>query len=257
MSTVKKVAYMVVGGIGALMLVGLVGFAAVSVTRAASPTANAGVAVAEPLVASPVAGGMMDGALHPGGPNGVGDPGAQDEALAAALGVTVEKLQAAYTSAWTAAVGQAVAAGDLTQEQADALLSSGRVPHHGLRGSNVDLDALLADALGITVEKLDAARAEVRSAALADAVAAGTITQEQADLIAARDAVRPYVEEAMTAAYADALANAVKDGVITQAQADQLQAEGMRGPGGPGFGGAHHGGGPRPADDAATSGTNG
>ncbi len=159
--------------------------------------------------------------------------------------------------------------------------------HHGLRGLGVDYDALLAEELGITVEELQAARDAAQVAALEQAVAAGTITQEQADLMSAADALRDFVdrdaimaqvlgvtveeldaakaagtvqdlvdatgktqEELATAvqeAYQAAVTDAIASGIITQEQADQLQSErgfGLRGfgPGGEMRGG-HHGGG--------------
>lgn len=118
-------------------------------------------------------------------------------------------------------------------------------------------DEYLADALGITVEELDAAQAEARAAMLADEVAAGTITQEQADLITAREVVASYLDKealatetegldraaaaaAHQAAYEAAVAEALADGAITQAQADTLLAE----PFGRGFGGRGGRGGP-------------
>jgi hypothetical protein len=120
--------------------------------------------------------------------------------------------------------------------------------HFGGRGGVAD--EYLADALGITVEELDAAQAEARAAMLADQVAAGTMTQEQADLITARSIVESYVDKdalvaeteglerseaaaARQAVYEAAVADALADGAITQAQADTLLAE----PFGRGFGG--------------------
>lgn len=134
-------------------------------------------------------------------------------------------------------------------------------------------DEYLAAALDITVEELDAAQAEARAAMLADAVTEGTITQEQADLINAREAVESYLDKealetslegldrtaavaAAQAAYEAAVAEAVADGVITQAQADTLLAQpvgrgfggGRGGRGGPGGRGMPNGG---TTDDAA------
>jgi hypothetical protein len=190
------------------------------------------------------------------GPHGLG--GVHDEeALAEALGITVEELEAARAEARTAAIEQAVADGLITQEQADQLLAQeggfGGPGHHGFLGGQKD--EYLAEALGISVEELQAAKAEVLAAQLAAMVEAGVITQEQADLIAARQAVQNYVdEEALQAAvqsqYESAIEEAVADGAITQAQADQLLENlenslvpgfGFGGFGGPG--GHHHGGG--------------
>lgn len=146
--------------------------------------------------------GLQDGRGFRGGHGGAF--GHNEEALAAALGITVETLDAAQQEAYAAALQQAVAQGLITQEEADALLSGegGRgFRRHGLRGAEIDFNALLADALGITVEALDAAREEAQASALAAAVADGQITQEQADLIQARQALRDYIDqEAITAA---------------------------------------------------------
>ena len=53
-------------------------------------------------------------------------------------------------------------------------------------GSNIDREALLADALGITVEELRAAHEQAHLAAVQQAVDEGQITQAQADLMSAR-----------------------------------------------------------------------
>jgi len=111
----------------------------------------------------------------------------------------------------------------------------------GFPGFGGDMNEHLAEALGISVAELEAAQAQARDTVIAEAVEAGTITQEQADLMKARDAVSTYVQEAMTKAYSEAVEKAVADGAITQAQADLLLENGpagLRGPGGfPGFGG--------------------
>ena len=187
-------------------------------------------------------------------------------ALAEALGITEEELTAAQEEARAAAIAQAVTDGLLTQEQADELLangSSGRGSHFGS-----DQNSYLADALGITVEELEAARLEVYTAQLAEMVAAGTITQEEADLILAQKAVQNYVDDeayqsAVQSIYAEAVAQALADGVITQAQADELLANmsaqtfhfpGAGGHGGPGgHGGGHHGHGGPDGDWSAPS----
>ncbi len=55
---------------------------------------------------------------------------------------------------------------------------------------NVDYDALLADALGATVEELHEAREEVKVAVIEQLVDEGAITQRQADLIVAVSVLR-------------------------------------------------------------------
>jgi hypothetical protein len=150
-----------------------------------------------------------------GGPGFPGDGGDGQQALADALGISLEELQAAQQEASDAAIQQALEQGLITQEQADAMLLRG----HGFRGtrsfgkdSTIDYDALLVGALGISVEELDSARQEVQAAQLAQAVADGTLTQEQADLIVARQALKEYLDP--DALYAQAL------GI----SADQLQS---------------------------------
>lgn len=216
-----------------------------------------------------------------GSDNAVGDPSGNSgrgydfrvdtAALAEALDITEEELTAAKAEARAAALAQAVTDGLITQEQADELLANGgrgRGFHFGY-----DKNTYLADALNITVEELEAAHLEVYTAQLAELVAAGTITQEEADMILAQKAVQNYVDDdayqsAVQSIYADAVAQALADGVITQAQADELlasmTAQTFRFPGAGGHGGGHRGhhghGGPggdfgTPADSGTTDGT--
>jgi hypothetical protein len=105
-------------------------------------------------------------------------------------------------------------------------------------------DSFLADELGVTVEELAKAREAAQQAALAEAVAEGELTQEQASLLQAHQALRAYLDppalmeqmrelkqegldfetlrEQMQAVRAEAVAQALADGAITQAQADAL-----------------------------------
>lgn len=183
-----------------------------------------------------------------------GDLGDSKEALAEALGISVEELETAQTAAREAAINQAVADGLITQEQADEMLANG-YGGHGLLGPS-QMNTYLAEALGISVEELDAAVDQVFADRLAEMVADGTITQEQADMIQARRSVQDYVDvealqATMQAAYEEAINQALADGVITQEQADTLLSNatsgfsgfGFPGFGGPGFGGpGGHGG---------------
>lgn len=182
---------------------------------------------------------------------GDSDSKAHSEALAEALGITVDELDAAKQEAREAVIAQAVADGDLTQEQADELLANG----FGGRGWHFDgeMETYLAEALGISVEALEEARNEVFAAQLAAMVEGGMITQEQADFALAQRAVQDYVdtdalEATVRSAYEDAVAQALADGVITQEQADQLLAQlsersfNFRGFRGFGFGRHGHGG---------------
>lgn len=188
--------------------------------------------------------------------------GSGDAYLADALGITTAELQTAQQKAFEAALTQAVEKGLITQAQADALKQRGSLGRHGfgmLGGwfgqdaeDSIDMEALLAEALGISVDELQAARAKAHDAALAQAVEDGRITQEQADQMKAQQALKTYLddqglESQLRSLYEQAVQNAVKAGVITQAQADQIlsqQGRGfgmhgfeMRGHGGHGFGG--------------------
>jgi hypothetical protein len=167
-----------------------------------------------------------------------------DEELAEALGISLEELQAARQQVREELIAQAVADGLMTQEQADALLANGsgrlfgRGGHFGF-GSNHN--GLLAEALGISIEELQAARAEVRAARLAAMVEAGYLTQEQADAILARQAVMTYLDRdalqaAVQSAYEAAVAAALDAGAISQEQADAL-LEDIENLGGFGMGG--------------------
>lgn len=201
---------------------------------------------------------------------GEGFRGTDDsQLLADALGITIDELNAAYQTAAEAAIQQAVDEGLITQDQADALSSGEFGFHRGfeLRSGTIDFDALLADALGISVDDLQAARNEVQAARLAEMVDAGVITQEQADLMLARKAVQDYIDtnaisDALQSAYESAVNDALAAGAITQEQADLMMEnmpafDGMGfgfgmgdhdfdGHGGPGFGGRgfHGQGGP-------------
>ncbi|MBW7885342.1 MAG: hypothetical protein H3C34_22465 [Caldilineaceae bacterium] len=162
------------------------------------------------------------------GPRGWGKDGmngAYAEQLAAELGITVEELQAAQEEAANAALDQAVADGWLTQAQADAIRARGAgfLPRIGIRpGANIDMQSLLAEALGISVEELQAAHETAQSAMIAQAVADGKITQEQADLMEARQAFRSYQSDIAQAQLEESIQEAVAAGAITQEQADLL-----------------------------------
>jgi hypothetical protein len=170
------------------------------------------------------------------------------ELLADALGITVEELQEAYEAARVAAIEKAVEAGVITQEQADEMLVWGGVggrgfgapgqrggfrPDCGPRGRGMapqqdsstsvkpfDGQALLAEALGITVEDLEAAREEANQAALAKAVEAGIITPEQADAITSRRALMSYLDRETL--LAEALGMTVEDLQAAYAEGETL-----------------------------------
>jgi hypothetical protein len=154
-----------------------------------------------------------------GGPKGFGDTIDHEALLADALGITVEELEAAQAQAHEAAVQQAVDEGLIDQEQADLMVAGYKLRQY------VDRDALLADALGISVEELQAARDEGKPMAV-------IIYEQDLDPVTLRTNMQTAIEETME--------QAIADGVVTQEQLDQITA-GPRdnfGPGGfPGRGG--------------------
>ncbi|TDA63516.1 MAG: hypothetical protein D9V45_14060 [Chloroflexi bacterium] len=197
--------------------------------------------------ATPITGmyGMME--------RGRGGYGVTQEGLAEALGVTVDELQAAYQTATDKALEQAVAADLITQTQADFIKERGTGffgMHLGgfMSAGDIDFQALLADALGISTDEFQAAITTARTTAIADAVAAGDLTQEQADLILGQHALRnsDAFKTGMTAAYEQAINDALEAGTITQAQADalldNLETNGFMGGRGFGMGGGMRGG---------------
>ena len=224
----RKLMYMLLGGVVALALV-FGAFASFAQTGddddpTATPEAEAEDGDNSETTPAPNWGGRH-GRRGPGG-------GVSDEGLAEALGITVEALEAAQAEAREAAIEQAVAEGLLTQEQADELLAGGFGfkgfgGRSGLFGSGIDVNALLAAALDISVEELQEARNEAYAARLDELVAAGSLTQEQADLMLAHREVEGYVDydalsESVQAVYEAAIEQALADGVITDAQAEQI-----------------------------------
>ncbi|NOZ48770.1 MAG: hypothetical protein GXP37_01825 [Chloroflexi bacterium] len=172
----------------------------------------------------------------------------RQQLLADALGITTEELQAAHEQAFDAALDQAVAEGLITQTQADFMKEHSGVARRGLgmlaplqRFAKVDIDmeALLADALGISVDDLNAAKDAAFVAGLEQAVADGRLTQEQADQTKAQHDLKQYLQEQglpeqLRSVYEQAVQQAVTDGIITQEQADQILSRP-----GIGFGGQH------------------
>lgn len=230
----------------------------------------------------------------PNAPNGQAQPGKgtrggfpggySEQDLATALGIDVTKLQAAYAAANTEALKEAVSKGLITQAQADQITARG-INNRPLGGfglpanSGIDYNAILANALGISTDRLQAAYTKAFNTNLDNAVKAGTITQAQADLQKGRNALsnNAKFQASLQSAYEAAVKQAVTDGVITQAQADQILKDqsgkgfpggfgpqGLGGFGGPGgFGPRGFGGGtggkraPRnPAQPTSTPGSN-
>ena len=227
----NKVLNVVLGGVFALGLIG----GAMSFARSAS---------AAPAVAAAAAPSSLV-LVHRGGGGGLSD---NDQALADALGIDLETLQTAEETARLAMIDQAVADGFITEAQAEQLrLYSGGFGR-GFSGA-YDKDEYLADALGITVEELEAAELEAYEVTLAAAVEAGTLTQEEADLLLAEKVARGYLDTdainaQVQAAQEAAVAAALADGAITQEQADALLAQLAATPYSfhGGFGGRGHGG---------------
>jgi len=134
-----------------------------------------------------------------------------NEALASALGVSVVTLENARESARDAALAQALADGEITQEEYDLIQARQALQDYS------DRDAMLADALGITPAELQAAQE------------AGKRVPDLLDELGIEQAAfQADIQAAQEAAYAQAVA----DGVITQEQADQIQEGGQGGPGG-------------------------
>ncbi len=216
-------------------------------------------AQADRLLAGGGRGGRLFGGLEVRGSHGFLTPEAQEAAIAEALGMTVDELEAARTegqslaeiaaaqdvdmadvrdaveAAREQAIADAVASGEITQVQADALLSGEplRLDFSSIFDSEAE-QAAIADALGLTVEELEAAQAE---------------GVHIFDLAAQQDVDMADVQAAVEAYRAEALQAAVDAGTITQAQADAILSQegclgglgGFAGPGGP-RGGHRHGG---------------
>jgi hypothetical protein len=227
--TRKKIVTMIL--LGALVTAVAVGAAVYRSVVAASPTPSAPANNGAPPSDRGFGGGMKGGFAG----------GYTNEDLATALGITVDELNTAYQNANTAALRRAVEQGLITQAQADQLSANGSAfPFGGrwdgwLSQNGVDYNALLAEALGITVDKLQAAYIQAFNARIDQAVTDGNLAQEQADLMKGQRALHAdkSFQASMQTAFEDAVKQAVSDGVITQAQADQI----LQNQTGAGFGG--------------------
>ena len=209
----KKIVSILVGG--ALTLVTAFGAITYSVVKAQTPTPT-----------TPTA---PNSSSQPGFGRGMRGGGYTEDDLAAALGISVEQLQTAEQTARDEALKQAVAAGLITQAQADELAQRGFDGRHfggipGMNNSTIDYDALLAQALGISKDDLQAAYQKAYTTSLDQAVQNGQLTQAQADAAKGRYALSTSSKfiDAMKAAFEAAVKQAVSDGLITQAQADQV-----------------------------------
>ena len=127
-----------------------------------------------------------------------------DAFLAEELDISVEELEAAKEAAHDQAMTQALDEGLITQEQYDQMQVAKKLKGY------IDREALMAEALGISVEEL----------------AEQPLNDWLDELGIDREAFREAIETAREAA----IAQAVTDGVITQEQADALPQRGMMGP---------------------------
>ena len=202
----KKRALLLVGAVVALVLV--LGVTAVFAQATGSSDSGSTSTAFLPQAHPPGRGGFAEG-VRSGG-----------ELLAEALGISVEELQAAQEEVHAAIIEQAVEDGLISEEQAQQFLDgnfafrgpkfgfAGRGGFHGF-GQDIDREALLADALGISVTALQAAQEEAQAAGLADMVDNGYLTQEQADMVTARQALKDYIDR--EALLAEALGMSVAD----------------------------------------------
>ena len=151
--------------------------------------------------------------------------------LAEQLGVTVDELDAAQEAVQEAMLAQLVEDGVITQEELDQMLEMKALRELGREiFSRDDAQAVIAETLGLTVEDLAAAHDEgTRLSDLAD--------EQGVDM----ETVITAVSNARTAA----IETAVADGTITQDQADILLSHNGPGFGGRGHGGHDGHGGPR------------
>lgn len=209
----KTRAFLIVGGL-VVLLIGLLATATMVRTVLAQTATPGATTPSDGDADIPALPFGRSGRLGGFGHSGSRDGG--DEYLAEALGITVEELQAARETAYAAYLADAVAAGEITQAQADELLARQRL------SSYIDHEALVAEALGLSVDELEAA------------LAGG---QSLSDLMTAQGLTAETLQTALQTAYEAAIARAVADGVITQAQADAYLSAS------PNFGlfGGHHG----------------
>lgn len=162
---------------------------------------------------------------------GAGRGHVESEEVAEALGISIDELTDAKTEAVGKAIDQALDLDLITQEEADELKAEESSSRRGLlkllndeEMDQLDYYSFLFDALGITEEAYFAAIDTLEQTKLAEAVADGTLTQEDADAIAGQRALlgNSKFTESIKAAYEDAIAEALDDGTITQEQADAL-----------------------------------
>jgi hypothetical protein len=210
----KKWSVMLLGAVVVLTL-GLI----VSIALAQDATPDATTPAQEEATPETDGGLSSRGFSHWGGFGRHGDSDDWLTYLAEALGITVDELEDAQDRAYGAWLGDAVEEGQLTQEQADELLAARALKAY------VYKDAILAEALGMTVDELEASLA----------------TRSLSDLMIERGIDADTLQVNAQAAYEAAVQRAVADGVISQAQADEMLSSSSFNLFGRGFG-EHHGG---------------
>jgi hypothetical protein len=242
----KLVPWFVIGALALAVVTGVTIFRNVQASTLPAQAVNA------------VSGSIANLDFGRGGPGGGDNGNVTNQQLATALGIDVAKLTAAQTTATDQALAQAVTKGLITQSQADQMKANG---YNGrdfeqFSANGIDYKGLLASALGITTDQLNAGYIKAYNTAVDAEVTSGNLTQTQADLMKARYALdnNSKFQAALQSSYTAAVNQAVTDGVITQSQADQILKSnsgigifggfgGGRGFGGPGGGGHGRGGG--------------
>ena len=124
-----------------------------------------------------------------------------DAALADELGISVEELHDARQGARLTALEQAAEEGLISEERVEMITA-----RLALAGT-IDKGELMAQALGLSIEELEAARAE---------------GQSLRDLLTELGLTPADLRENLIAAYEEAIEEAVADGTLTRHQADLL-----------------------------------
>lgn len=131
---------------------------------------------------------------------GPGDP--YHQLLADKLDITLDELQDALLEAHAAAIEQLVDEGVLTEQQAELARASAELRAY------IDPHSMIAEALGLSVEALEQAREQGKTLS---------------ELVEERGLDSETFEQNLAEARELAVAQAVEAGVITQEQADQLE----------------------------------
>jgi len=156
------------------------------------------------------------------------------EALAEALGISLDELVEARSVAVENLIDKAVEFGFMTQDDADELKLEEQVNRKVLHKylSLAEIAVLkeyhfYLDALNIAEEEFEAAIETVQQVKLEAAVAEGTLTQEEADAITGWQALKEDTKfnDSIKEAYTSAIEEALEDCTISQAQADALLVE--------------------------------